>query len=200
MKMDVVIAGVGGQGNLFASEIISRYAIATGMNVLGTESIGASQRGGSVTSHIRISLGQIFSPLVPIGEADFLIGLEPIEMLRHFDRLSPDGMYLVNQYKIPTVMSNMGLDRYPNEEEINAALEFYAVPGYALEATRMALEIGDAILANVIMLGALCALSSFFDDQRMRAALVETSPEQAREINAEAYEVGYSLITFRGAG
>ena len=74
MKMDVVIAGVGGQGNIFASLVISQYAMNKKLNVLGAETIGAAQRGGSVVSHIRISDGTIYSPLISRGQADLLIG------------------------------------------------------------------------------------------------------------------------------
>ena len=194
MKMDVVIAGVGGQGNLFASEVISRYAMGRGYNVFGTETIGAAQRGGSVVSHIRISEGQIYSPLVPKRQADIFVGLEPLEMLRHIERLNPQGHYLLNMYKIPTVMCNMGLDRYPSDEEIKAALERFGARGRIVPATERAYEIGNAILANVVMLGALCALSPFFNYRGMREVLVEMAPERALELNLIAFDEGFSLI------
>ncbi len=113
MKMDVVISGVGGQGNIFASLVISQYAMNKKLNVLGAETIGAAQRGGAVVSHIRISDGEIYSPLISRGQADLLIGMEYVEMLRHMRLLNPKGMYLLNAMKIPTVLNNMGLDEYP---------------------------------------------------------------------------------------
>ena len=193
MKVDLVIAGVGGQGNLFASEVISRYALGRGYNVLGTETIGAAQRGGSVVSHIRISEGPIYSPLVPSGQADLLLGLEPVEMLRHSGRLSPQGRYLLNMYKIPTVMSNMGLGHYPTEGEIERALASLGVSGCIIPATQRAYEIGNAVLANVVMLGALCAVSSFFDRQAMRETLATTAPRKVLELNLTAFDEGFAL-------
>lgn len=194
MKMDVVIAGVGGQGNLFASEVISRYAMGRRYNILGTETIGAAQRGGSVISHIRISEGQIHSPLIPRGQADILLGFEPLEMLRHIERLSPQGRYLLNIYKIPTVMCNMGLDRYPSDREIEQAITSLGVEGLMVPATERAHEIGNAILANVVMLGALCSLSPFFDYRGMRGVLAEVAPKGALELNLTAFDQGFCLI------
>jgi len=166
-----------------------------GYNVLGTETIGAAQRGGSVVSHIRISEGQICSPLIPRGQADILLGFEPLEMLRHIERLNPQGKYLLNIYKIPTVMCNMGLDRYPSDQEIEQAITSPGVEGHIVPATERAHEIGNAILANVVMLGALCALSSFFDYQGMRGVLAEVAPKSALELNLVAFDEGFSLVT-----
>jgi len=193
MKIDLVIAGVGGQGNLFASEAISRYALGRGYNVLGTETIGAAQRGGSVVSHIRISEAAIYSPLVPSGQADLLLGLEPVEMLRHSGRMSPQGRYLLNMYKIPTVMSNMGLDHYPSDEEIKGALASLGVSGCIIPATQRAYELGNAVLANVVMLGALGAVSSFFDRQVMRETLATMAPKKILELNLMAFDEGFAL-------
>lgn len=193
MKTDLVIAGVGGQGNLFASEVISRYALGRGYNVFGTETIGAAQRGGSVVSHIRISEGPIHSPLVPRGQADILLGLEPLELLRHREQLSPYGQYLLNMYRIPTVMCSMGLDRYPSDLEIRRAIASLGVRGCIIRATQRAYEIGNAILANVVMLGALCAVCGFFDYKAMGRTLAKTVPKGARELNLKAFDEGFAL-------
>jgi len=197
MKMGVLIVGVGGQGNLFASEVISRYAMGRGYHVLGTETIGAAQRGGSVASHVRISNGQIYSPVIPRGQADILLGFEPLEMLRHIEMLSPRGKYLLNTHKIPTVMCNMGLDRYPSDQEIEQVITSLGVKGHILSATERAYEIGNAILANVVMLGALCALSPFFDYGTMSEVLAEVAPERALELNLAAFVDGFSLLESR---
>jgi len=165
-----------------------------GYNVLGTETIGAAQRGGSVVSHIRISRGQVYSPLVPRGQADILLGLEPLETLRHRERLNPQGQYLLNMYKIPTVMCNMGLDHYPSDQEIERATTFLGARGYIIPATQRAYEIGNVILANVVMFGALCALSPFFDHRAMGRTLVEMAPKRALELNLTAFDEGFSLV------
>ena len=132
MKMDVVIAGVGGQGNIFASIVISQFAMNKKLNVLGAETIGAAQRGGSVVSHIRIAESAIYSPLISRGQADLLIGMEYVELLRHLRLLNPKGAYLVNAIKIPTVQNNMGLDEYPETDEILKAAKKYCPNGHVM--------------------------------------------------------------------
>ena len=163
MRMEVVIAGVGGQGALLASEVLSRYALDQGFHVMGNETIGAAQRGGSVVAHVRISEDAIFSPLVPLGRADLLLGLEPIEELRHWKRLKHDGKYILNLDPVPTMMCNMGLDRYPEEDEIRACLKTTSQQGFVLHATQEARSVGNSLLMNVIVLGALSSMEPFFE-------------------------------------
>ncbi len=194
MKMDVVIAGVGGQGNIFASLVISQYAMNKNLNVLGAETIGAAQRGGSVVSHIRLSDGQIYSPLISRGQADLLIGMEYVEMLRHMRLLNPRGMYLLNAMKIPTVLNNMGLDEYPSAEEILKAVKRVSPKGYVIEASALAKKLGNIQMTNVVMLGALTKADSFFDYNEMKWLVNANSPPRFKEANVLGFEEGYQLI------
>lgn len=194
MKMDVVITGVGGQGNIFASLVISQYAMNKKLNVLGAETIGAAQRGGSVVSHIRISDGTIFSPLISRGQADLLLGMEYVEMLRHMRLLNPKGTYLLNAMRIPTVLNNMGLDEYPTTEEILQAAKKYCPNGHVIEASAMARKLGNIQMTNVIMLGALVKVMPFFDYDKVKWLVQTNSPTRFKEANVKGYEEGYELI------
>jgi len=194
MKMDVVISGVGGQGNIFASLVISQFAMNKKLNVLGAETIGAAQRGGAVVSHIRISDGEIYSPLVSRGQADLLIGMEYVEMLRHMRLLNPEGMYLLNAMKIPTVLNNMGLDEYPSTEEILKAIKKYGPQGYVIEASTLAKKLGNIQMTNVVMLGALSKAMSFFNYNEMKWLVNSNSPTRFKEANVRGFEEGYKLI------
>jgi len=194
MKMDVVISGVGGQGNIFASLVISQYAMNKKLNVLGAETIGAAQRGGAVVSHIRISDGEIYSPLISRGQADLLIGMEYVEMLRHMRLLNPKGMYLLNAMKIPTVLNNMALDEYPSTEEILRAIKKYGPKGYVIEASALAKKLGNIQMTNVVMLGALTKAMSFFDYSEMKWLVSANSPTRFKEANVMGFEEGYKLI------
>ena len=194
MKMDVVIAGVGGQGNIFASLVISQYAMNKKLNVLGAETIGAAQRGGSVVSHIRISDGRIYSPLISRGQADLLIGMEFVEMLRHMRLLNPKGTYLLNAMKIPTVLNNMGLDEYPTTEEILQAANKYCPHGYVIEASALAKKLGNIQMTNVVMLGALVKVMPFFDYDEVKWLVQSNSPTKFKEANVQGYEEGNQLI------
>ena len=194
MKMGVVISGVGGQGNIFASVVISQYAMNKNLNVLGAETIGAAQRGGSVVSHIRISDDAIYSPLISRGQADLLIGMEFVEMLRHIRLLNPKGTYLLNRMKIPTVMNNMGLDEYPEAEEILKAAGKYCPNGYVIEASALAKKLGNIQMTNVVMLGALVKIMPFFDYKEMKKLVAGSSPSRFKEANVKGFEEGFKLI------
>jgi indolepyruvate ferredoxin oxidoreductase beta subunit len=194
MKMDVVIAGVGGQGNIFASLVISQYAMNKNLNVLGAETIGAAQRGGSVVSHIRISDGTIFSPLISRGQADLLLGMEYVEMLRHMRLLNPKGTYLLNAMRIPTVLNNMALDEYPTTEEILQAAKKYCSHGHVIEASALARKLGNIQMTNVVMLGALVKIMPFFDYDEVKWLVQANSPTRFKEANIKGYEEGYELI------
>jgi len=194
MKMNVVITGVGGQGNIFASLVISQYAMNKKLNVLGAETIGAAQRGGSVVSHIRISEGTIYSPLISRGQADLLIGMEYVEMLRHIRLLNPQGTYLLNAMRIPTVLNNMGLDEYPSAEEILQGARKYCPRGYVIEASALAKKLGNIQMTNVVMLGALVKIMPFFNYEEVKSLVKDNSPERFKEANVRGFEEGYKLI------
>lgn len=194
MKMDVIIAGVGGQGNIFASIVISQYAMNKKLNVLGAETIGAAQRGGSVVSHIRMAEGAIYSPLISRGQADLLIGMEYVEMLRHLRLLNPKGAYLVNAIKIPTVQTNMGLDEYPDPDEILKAAKKYCPNGHVIDASNLAQKLGNVQMTNVVMLGALSKVLPFFDYEEMKWLVASNSPTRFKEANLKGYEEGYKMV------
>jgi len=194
MKMDVIIAGVGGQGNIFASIVISQYAMNKKLNVLGAETIGAAQRGGSVVSHIRMAEGAIYSPLISRGQADLLIGMEYVEMLRHLRLLNPRGAYLVNAIKIPTVQNNMGLDEYPEPDEILKAARKYCPNGHVIDASNLAKKLGNVQMTNVVMLGALSKVLPFFDYEEMKWLVASNSPTRFKEANVKGYEAGHKMV------
>jgi indolepyruvate ferredoxin oxidoreductase beta subunit len=190
MKTDIIISGVGGQGNIFASLVISQYAMREGYIVAGSETIGAAQRGGSVVSHIRISDRPIYAPLISRGQADLLIGMEVIEMLRHMRLLNPEGTYL----RIPTVLNNMGLDSYPEDQEIREGIRKYCKNGHVIDATHEAHKLGNVQMTNVVLLGALAEMMPFFEREPMRNLIDQLSPEQFRQANMRAFQRGGELI------
>ncbi len=194
MELNVLIAGVGGQGNLFASSILAEYLLKKDYKVFAVETIGAAQRGGSVVSHLRVSDDEIYSPLIPAGKVDILMGFETIEMLRNFELLAGDGMYLLNDYNEPTVLCNMEMDTYPSDDEIKAALEKSGKKGYSIKATECARQIGGSLLTNVVMVGALCQISPLFDSQEVKQVLAGKAPTKVKEQNLRAFEAGGSLI------
>ena len=193
MKYDVLIAGVGGQGTLFASRILSSYAMTEGFNVLSTDTVGAAQRGGSVTSHVRISDGEIYSPLIPKNRVDVMLGFEAIEMLRHKQVANKNTMYILNMHKVPTTFTMMGIDKYPSDEEILKAARRISNKGYVIKATETAQSLGIIQLTNVVMIGALTKVEPFFSRDKVREQVKAIAPKFLAA-NLKAFDAGYDLI------
>ncbi|OGV70089.1 MAG: indolepyruvate oxidoreductase [Lentisphaerae bacterium RIFOXYB12_FULL_65_16] len=153
MKNDIVLAGVGGQGILTIAAIVGRAAVGRGLNVKQSEVHGMAQRGGSVSSHLRLSSDTIWSDLIPLGGADVLLSVEPLEALRHMAQLAPNGVLLATDVPI----TNIG--DYPDLEAIKAEIRRY--PRQVLiNADQMAKDAGSIRAMNMVMLG---ALSCFLD-------------------------------------
>ena len=200
MKKDIAIAGVGGQGNLFATRVLCQYALDRGKEVLGTETIGAAQRGGSVISHMRVSDEPIHSPLIPRGRADVLVGMETIELLRHLALLNPGGYYIMNLYSVPTVYTNLGIDDYPSQEEIIRAVRAVCPRGVELRATYRAAELGSPQMTNVVILGALAQMDDFFEVRGVRELVEAISPPGFRARNLAGFEAGREMVQAAAGG
>jgi indolepyruvate ferredoxin oxidoreductase beta subunit len=194
MNFNVLITGVGGQGNLFASNVLASYFMNNGYNVLAVDTIGAAQRGGSVVSHLRTGDSEIYSPLIPAGKVDILVGFETLEMLRNFQMLAADGIYLLNDFKEPTVLCNLELDIYPSDKKIKEALKKSGKKGYIIKATEYARQIGGSFMTNVIMLGALCQLSPLLNSEKIKQIVADKAPPKTRQLNLKAFDAGGSLI------
>ncbi|MCX6279779.1 MAG: indolepyruvate oxidoreductase subunit beta [Bacteroidetes bacterium] len=147
MKKDIILAGVGGQGIISIAAIIGYAALEQGMFLKQSEVHGMSQRGGEVMSNLRISHHEIASDLIPFGQADMIISIEPLESLRYLPYLSKEGWLVTNT----TPLNNI-----PNYPDISSILEeVRKVPHHiALEADVLAKEAGSAKAANIVILGA----------------------------------------------
>ncbi len=156
---NLIITGVGGQGNVLSSQLLGQAFVRKGYFVTIGETYGASQRGGSVMSHIRISSQKQLSPLIPKGKADVVVALEPVEALRVITQYgSPETVAIVNPRPVYPVDVSSGDEKYPALEEIRGALAGLCRKVYYIPATEKALQMGSAILGNMIMIGALLAV------------------------------------------
>jgi indolepyruvate ferredoxin oxidoreductase, beta subunit len=154
--INLIITGVGGQGNVLASQVLGRMLIRRGLRVTIGETYGLSQRGGAVMSQVRISTRKTYGPLIPGGQADLVVGMEPLEVLRtlgHYGR--PDIRVLTNDRPIYPINVLSGSSKYPETDRIHQTLEELARKVWWLPITREALQLGNAILANMVMVGAL---------------------------------------------
>ena len=186
---DIILGGVGGQGVLVASDILSNVALLAGFDVKKSEVHGMAQRGGSVVSHVRFG-EKIYSPLVTKGEADFLLAFEKLESLRYLDYLHRDGTVLVNNQEItPMTVVTIGAQYPENVPEIvnKNGFHYLNIPGI-----QIAEELGNTRLLNTVMLGALSQHLDFQDDVWLQA-IKDRLPERFFELNHQAFFKGKSI-------
>ena len=197
MHLNLIITGVGGQGNVLASQILGRAAAKKGLRVTIGETFGLSQRGGPVISHIRLSEKKNYGPIIPPNIADFIVGLEPMETLRIIGEYGNDEtVFLVNSRPIYPLNVIAGDVEYPDPEWIRSIISRAGGRLFWLEATRMAIDLGGPIMLNMIMLGALCSLSEFpIDNSDIKDLLKGIFEESRLESNYHALDMGGGLIS-----
>lgn len=186
---NILVVGIGGQGVMTASEILSLAAIEQGMDVKKTEVAGMAQRGGVVTSHVRFG-PKVLSPAIPAGQADILIGFEPAEALRWCTHLRSTGVAMVNTFRIKPPVVNTGLFDYPNDPI--QTIRDQNIKAFDLDAGAIAQSLGDMRLVNTIMMGAVSEYLPF-NSEALKSIIVEKfrakKPELAN-LNERAFEAG----------
>ena len=191
-KLDLLITGVGGQGVILASDIIGDAAIAAGYDTKKTDALGMAQRGGSVSSNVRIA-PQVRSPLIKMGEADMLLAFEKLEAARWSHYLRPGGIAIVNNHALPPLSVSLGSERYPGDDEIINILKQRTDRVYFVEGTRRARELGNVRVLNIFMLGCV-SLFAPFKVQTWEDSISQHLPPKLRQINIEAFNQGRKEI------
>lgn len=193
-ELNVLIAGVGGQGNLLSSEVIAAAAVREGFNVRVADVFGAAQRGGSVLSHIRIGK-EVYGPIIHQGGSKILLGLEPVECLRASRLLSPSCTAIVNTRPIYPRDVNMGELAYPSISEIVSLLQRLVQKVVHQDFVRIAEEAGDSRSLNVVMVGSLAGLELMpIRKETFLGVVTEIIPRETEEVNIKAFELGYEKI------
>lgn len=185
----IVLAGVGGQGILLASEIVARAAMEAGFDVKTNEVHGMAQRGGSVIAQIRYGK-EVNSPLVEEGTAVVLAALERIEGLRFYKYLSDDGLAVINSQVMIPVTVSMGAGEYPDDAEERLGKAFGNMKYF--DATKIAVELGNIKAANVVVVGALSNGTDLPEEAWQEAIRVSVKPKFV-DLNLEAFAKGRSL-------
>lgn len=186
--LNILLGGVGGQGVILASKILSRAALLEGLDIKQSEVHGMSQRGGSVVSHVRIG-DVVRSPLVPLGQCDILLGFEPLEALRYAHWVKAEGVVIYSTARINPATVSSGLAEYPSD--IARRLGEFPCRKVAVDADRLADEAGNRRAANVVLVGALSRSMSFSRELWDRA-LAESVPAKALDLNRKAFALGAS--------
>jgi indolepyruvate ferredoxin oxidoreductase beta subunit len=186
---NILLVGVGGQGILLASEILSEAAMLAGFDVKKSEIHGMSQRGGSVVSHVRYGK-EVFSPIVPEGEGQILFGFELMETCRSLPLIKPGGTVIANDLRISPPSVLMGQEVYPDglAERIKAQFPDFLL----VDCQKIAADAGNMRTANVVLLGAVSRRLDIAEEFWIRA-LEKMVPAKAVDVNKKAFMMGHSL-------
>jgi indolepyruvate ferredoxin oxidoreductase beta subunit len=198
--INFLLAGVGGQGTILASDVLVNVGLAAGYQAKQAEVHGMSQRGGSVTSHVRWGR-TVYSPLVGAGEVDVYLAFEKVEALRSLNQLRPGALAIINLHAIPPVTVTSGGRPYPDDERLRAAVAQVTGKAAYVDGAAIATSLGNARTENVVLLGALSALmeregligSELLPDEWI-VQITQRVPAKYVEINREAFWAGRGAV------
>jgi indolepyruvate ferredoxin oxidoreductase beta subunit len=193
---NVIITGVGGQGNVMASRVVGNMLTRKNLNITIGETFGASQRGGSVMSHLRISAESSWSPQIPKGRCHLVISLEPTEAIRVLMNYgNPSVRVLCNTRPVHAIGVISGEQRYPSMDEVKSWIEELSEDCWFLDATERALELGNPILGNIMMIGAAAGIGALpLDRDGFEAAITATLTGDKLALNLKAYDLGVRMV------
>lgn len=193
---NIIITGVGGQGNVMASRILGNMLSRKGLIVTIGETFGASQRGGSVMSHLRVSKGSSWSPQIPRGQGHLVISLEPTEAMRVLVTYgNPDIKVLCNTRSIHAIGVISGEQQYPDLADIKLWIAELSEAAWFMDATEKAVEFGNPILGNIMMIGAAAGIGVLpLAREDFEAAISENLTADKQELNLKAYDMGVGMV------
>ncbi len=191
MVYNIYICGIGGQGIIKTSIVIGETAIHKDMNVVMSEIHGMSQRGGVVSTELKI--GEDQSPIIQEGGADLILSFEPVEALRALHKSNKDSIIVTNISPVlPSTINQQDVD-YPDVENIIEELKGKVSTVYAIDANKIALDAGHPLSMNMAMLGAATAISTFpLEKDDVISIMKDNLPPKSIEINLKAFEEGYN--------
>jgi indolepyruvate ferredoxin oxidoreductase beta subunit len=193
-QLNVLLVGVGGQGILTTSAILGRAALKAGVNVITAETHGMAQRGGSVEVHVRF--GEVYAPLIPLGGADVVVSLEPVEAARYARYLNENTFVILNDRSVIPPIVSSGLASYPEISKVVRNLEEITKNVRVVGASKIAEEVAGNIQAtNVVIIGMLARLVRLpFGYDAIEEAVKEVLPERLHSINLKALKAGYESV------
>jgi len=191
----MVLVGVGGQGILTISDVIAIAAQEKGLHVLGSEVHGMAQKGGSVITNLKIGK-ELYSPTIPIGSCNVLVGLEENETLRYIQFLEPGGVVITSRavlYPVSWKKEKLAADLA--HEKIEENLTKFKAKIIRIDAEKLALEAGLALAQNIVLLGALSQIEDFpLSEEELKSALKARVPAKYLDQNLKAFELGMKAV------
>jgi len=193
---NIIITGVGGQGNVMASRVLAGMLVEQGFCVTIGETFGMSQRGGSVMSHLRVSATTVWSPQIPLGQADIIVALEPSEALRVMLRWGNQKTAVLSNSRVVYPIGVITGDYdYPDGNLIKSIFIKFAAKSWMIDATSVALEMGNPVLSNIVMIGALAKTNLLPIDRRAFEKEINRSvAADKRGANLAAFDAGAKMI------
>jgi len=194
---NILVAGVGGQGTLLASDILAEVGMRAGLDSKKSDVLGLAVRGGSVLSHVRWG-PRVASPVVRMGDMTHMLAFEPLEALRGIPLLDPNASILCNTQPIMPISVSSGSGTYPSDEIITSSLSKAAKSLRLIDATAVALDVGNPRVTNVVMLG---AFSSLFDlkQELWEEVVLSRVPSKYLELNRTAFRRGREQVSKESA-
>ena len=185
----VLLVGVGGQGAILVSKIITNGLICAGYDVKQSEVHGMAQRGGSVSTQVRWGK-KVYGPVFGKGAADILVAFEQMEAVRYADFIKPGGIAVINRYAQDSITTAAGLETYPDDCIEAMQNAFHTI---VVDAGEIAMRLGNAKCMNVVLFGAVCDTLDVpgVDWEKI---VSETVPEKVRELNLKAFRAGREAI------
>ncbi|HLN44934.1 MAG TPA: indolepyruvate oxidoreductase subunit beta [Candidatus Sulfotelmatobacter sp.] len=194
MKLDVVFCGVGGQGVVALSDIFCEAALIDGFDVAKAEVHGMAQRGGSITAHARLG-DKVEAPLIERGKADILLGFEMLEAARNLSMLKKEGTIIVNNKYLPPSVSQDSSSKHVTQQQLSEMIHQTACTVYEIDALGIATKLGNLLVVNTILLGALSALPETpIRQESFEKAICGRFKEKYVKINLEAFQLGRETV------
>ena len=191
MTKSIMLVGVGGQGTILASKLLTIGLMEAGYDVKMSEIHGMSQRGGSVSSQVRYSKDKVYSPVIEIGGADMIVSFEKVEALRYLKYLKEGGTIVANNYKMESVATITGKAEYKVEEVDQKLKELNAK---VINAADKAAELGNAKVMNIILLGTVIK-GMHLEDIDWEQIIKDNVKEKFIDINIKALHEGMALVS-----
>jgi indolepyruvate ferredoxin oxidoreductase beta subunit len=189
---NILLSGVGGQGAILASNILAHVFVQAGYDVKKSEVHGMAQRGGDVTTHFRYG-EKVHSPLIKFGEVDFLLAFELLEALRYINYCKDRAAIVINDQKILPPAVTLGLAKYPTDIP-ETFKKYFKDRIHMVKGQEIALGLGNAQAANVVLVGAFSKLIPEIEDRMWLNALTDLLPKKIQDLNVKAFQKGREAL------
>jgi indolepyruvate ferredoxin oxidoreductase beta subunit len=194
MKLDIVVSGVGGQGVVVISDIFCEAALIDGFDVAKAEIHGMAQRGGAIVAHVRVG-DKVQAPLIERGTADIVLGFELLETARAMPMLKPKGTVVVNTKYMPPNSAFACSTKPLNQEQLLDIIRAKARTVYEIDGINIANKLGNILVVNTILLGALSALpENPVRQESLKKAMAGRLKEKYVDVNLKAFQLGMESV------